>query len=119
MKCKWLDEYCLSKKGAVKEFKPEWEATLYRIGGKMFALLGADGVKKPIISLKCEPMTGQLLRSQYEDVVPGYYLNKEHWNSIFLEGAVPEEALKHMIDMSYDLVFNSLTKKMIKQILES
>ncbi|HBC75538.1 MAG TPA: DNA-binding protein [Candidatus Wallbacteria bacterium] len=119
MKYKWLEEYCLSKKGAVKEYKPEWEAFLYRVGGKMFAMAGEDGGKKPIISLKCEPMTAQLLRSQYSDVVPGYYMNKEHWNSVYLEGAVPAEALKQMIDMSYDLVLNSLTKKMIKQIQEA
>ncbi|HOD42672.1 MAG TPA: MmcQ/YjbR family DNA-binding protein [Candidatus Wallbacteria bacterium] len=114
----WIEEYCLSKKGAVKEFKIEWEASLYRVGGKIFALVGEDNVKKTIISLKCDPMTAQLLRSQYADIVPGYHLNKEHWNSVFLEGATPDEIMKQMIDMSYELVLNSLTKKAIKQIQE-
>ena len=119
MKYEWLEEYCLTKKGADKEFKPDWEASLYRIGGKIFALVGEDNTGKSIVSLKCEPMTGQLLRSQYSDIVPGYHLNKEHWNSVFLDGDTPAELLKQMIDMSYDLVLNSLTKKMIRQIRES
>ncbi len=113
----WIDGYCLLKKGALKEFKTEWEATLYRIGGKMFALAGENKEKKAIITLKCEPMTAQLLRSQYADIVAGYYMNKEHWNSVFLNGSVPEGILKQMIDMSYDLVLKSLTKKKINQIL--
>jgi len=116
MKYEWIEEYCMAKKGAIKEFKPDWEATLYRVGGKIFALVGEDNNMKSIISLKCDPMEAQLLRSQHRDIVPGYHLNKEHWNSVFLNGSVPEGALKHMIDMSYELVFKSLAKKIVKSI---
>jgi len=118
MKYKWLDDYCLSKKGASKDFKEEWQAFRFLIGGKMFVMQGGDKEKKAIVTLKCEPFTGQLLRSQYRHIVPGYYMNKEHWNSVYLDGDVPDGVMKQMIDMSYDLVLNSLTKKEIKKILE-
>lgn len=116
MKYEWLDEYCLAKRGSQKDFKVEWDATRYLIGGKMFALQGGDKNHKAIITLKCEPQFGQLLRSQYEDIIPGYYMNKEHWNSVYLDGAVPDEVLKDMIDMSYELIFNSLSKKIQREI---
>lgn len=119
MKYKWLDGYCLSKKGTVKEYKPEWEATLYRIGGKIFVLSFADRDNKSIVNLKCDPMAAQLLRSQHSNIVPGYHMNKEHWNSVFLDGDTPDELLKQMIDMSYCLVLNSLTRKAISKILEA
>jgi predicted DNA-binding protein (MmcQ/YjbR family) len=117
MKYEWIDEYCLSKKGAQKDFKVEWNVTRYLIGGKMFAMQGGDKNKKAIITLKCEPTFGQLLREEHEDITPGYYMNKEHWNSVYLDGDVPDEILKQMIDMSYELVLNLLSKKKIKEIL--
>lgn len=118
MKYPWIDAYCLSKKGAVKDFKVEWDATRYLIGAKMFAMQGGDKDKKPIITLKCEPAFGQILRAQHQHIIPGYYMNKEHWNSVYLEGNVPDDVLKQMIDMSYELVLNSLSKKAIKEIIE-
>ncbi len=119
MKYKWLDKYCLSKKGAKKDFKEEWNVIRYLIGDKMFAMHGEDKEKKAIITLKCDPYFGQELRGQFPDIVPGYYMNKEHWNSLDLNGNVPDDVLKQMIDMSYDLVLNSLTKKKIKEISEA
>jgi len=118
MKYEWLDSYCLSKKSAEKDFKVEWDATRYLIGGKMFAMQGGDKYKRPIITLKCEPLFGQFLREQYEHIIPGYYMNKEHWNSVYLEGDVPDEVLKQMIDMSYDLVLKSLSKKTQLELLK-
>lgn len=117
MNYKWLDEYCLSKIGAKKDFKIEWNATRYLIGGKMFALQGGDKEKRAIITLKCEPSFGHLLREQYQHIIAGYYMNKEHWNSVYLDGNIPDEVLKQMIDMSYDLVLKSLSKKVQKQII--
>lgn len=117
MKYQWIDEYCLSKKGTKKDFKVEWNATRYFIGDKMFAMQGGDKNKKAIITLKCEPLFGQALREQYQDIVAGYYMNKEHWNSVYLDGNVPDEILKEMIDMSYQLVLNSLSKKVQKEII--
>ena len=112
----WLDEYCLSKKGAAKEYKEEWQATRYMIGGKMFALQGADNTTRPVITLKLLPADGEFLRDQYGDIIPGYYMNKIHWNSVYLDGAVPDIVVRDMIDKSYAILFASLTKKAQKEI---
>jgi len=112
----WIDNYCLSKNMAVKDYKIEWEATRYLVGGKMFAMIGNDKEKRTIISLKLNPEYGQFLRSEYEDIYPGYYLNKIHWNSIDLEGDINSELFEKMIDQSYQLVFNSLSKKIQNEI---
>lgn len=117
MKYEWIDEYCLSKKGMSKDFKVEWDATRYLIGEKMVAMLGGDKYKKAIITLKCHPLFGQALRDKYEHIVPGYYMNKKHWNSVYMDGDVPDDVLKDMIDISYELVFNSLSKRLQKEII--
>ena len=116
MDYEWLDEYCTSKRGVQKDFKAEWDATRYMLGGKMFAMQGGDKNGKPIITVKLDPMFGQFLRSQYRDIVPGYYMNKEHWNSLYLEGNVPDEVLKEMLDQAYQIVLKSLSKKMQMEI---
>lgn len=69
-----------------------------------------------MVILKCEPRMAELFRQEYADVVPGFYCNKQNWNSIYLDGAVPEDVLKSMCDMSYALVFDKLPKK-VKQEL--
>lgn len=117
MRYEWLDAYCLSKKGAQKDFKVEWNATRYLIGDKMFGMQGGDKNQKAIITLKCDPLFGQTLREQYPDVIPGYYMNKEHWNSVYLDGDLPDDILRQMIDMSYELVLQSMSKKAIKAVL--
>lgn len=113
----WLDEYCLSKKGSEKDYKPEWDATRYMLRGKMFAMVGGDKYGKPIVTLKLEPAFGELLRTQYEDIIPGYYMNKEHWNSLYLEGNVPGDVLRDMIDKSHSILLASLPKKTQAEIL--
>ncbi len=113
---KWIDEYCLNKIGAEKDFKVEWQWTRYMINSKLFAAVCSYSDDRPIISLKCEPLFGQLMREQYEDIIAGYYMNKEHWNSVFLDKDVPDSVIKEMIDMSYNLIFKGLTKKAQKEI---
>ncbi|MEL7654750.1 MAG: MmcQ/YjbR family DNA-binding protein [Bacillota bacterium] len=115
----WIDEYCLSKIGAEKDYKPEWEATRYMIRGKMFAMQGGDKYGKPIITIKLSPMDGQVLRSQYKDIIPGYYMNKDHWNSLYLEGTVPDDVVKDMLDQAHELILNSFSKKAQQEILEN
>ena len=83
----------------------------------MIAAICTDKNGKEIITLKCEPSFGEELRIQYEDIIPGYYMNKVHWNSVYLEGEVPNEVIKDMIDQSYELVFNKLSKKMQNQLV--
>lgn len=113
----WLDNYLLSQTAAKKDFKIEWNATRYMVGDKMFALIGGDKYGKPIVTVKCEPPFGAALREKYPAIVPGYYMNKLHWNSVALDGGVPDDVLKEMIDMSYRLIVNGLSKKAQRKIL--
>ena len=112
----FIQSHCLSKKGVEEDYKQEWDAIRYMIRGKMFAMVGNDGEGRPIISVKHTPEHGEELREKYADIIPGYYLNKTHWSSMFLNGNVPETVLKHMLDESYELIFNALPKKVRNEI---
>jgi predicted DNA-binding protein (MmcQ/YjbR family) len=116
MMCDFIQEYCLAKKAAEEDYKQEWDAIRYMLRGKMFAMVGNDGEGRPIISVKHTPEHGKELREKYTDVIPGYYLNKTHWSSVFLNGNLPETVLKQMLDESYELIFNSLSKKAQSEI---
>ena len=113
----FIQAHCLSKKAAEEDYKQEWDAVRYTVRGKMFALVGNDGEGRPIISVKHTPERGEELREKYTDINPGYYLNKTLWSSVFLNGNVPEVVLKQMLDESYELIFNSLPKKVQKDVL--
>ncbi len=112
----WLNDYCLLKSGATKEYKEDWKATRYLIGGKQFALTSHDGKGNSIVILKLDPPKGDFMRQTYEAIEPGYYHNKLHWNTIY-GNSVPDELLKELLDDSYNIVFGSLTKKLQKEIL--
>jgi predicted DNA-binding protein (MmcQ/YjbR family) len=111
-----IQAYCLAKKGAEEDYKAEWDAIRYMIGGKMFAMVGNNAEKEPIITVKLVPEYGAELRERFKDIVPGYYMNKIHWNSMSLKGDVPDDVLKKMLDQSYELIFNSLPKKIQNEI---
>ena len=114
----FISQYCLSKKGTTTDFKEEWQATRYLVGGKMYAMCGGDKEGRPILTLKLPPEQGYALREVYAgDVVPGYYMNKEHWNSIYFSGNVPGEAVKQMLDSAYRTVLRSLPKKVQTEIM--
>ncbi|GKX60591.1 MmcQ/YjbR family DNA-binding protein [Leminorella grimontii] len=105
-----LIAYCLTKPGAVHDYKAEWEADRVCVFGKMFALLGElNG--RPIISLKSNPDRSDILRQTYPDVIQGYYLNKNHWNSMFFDGALTIDFIQESIDHSYNLIVQGLPKK--------
>ena len=122
-KYNWLDEYLLSKPGAVKDYKAEWEWMRYQVGGKMFAATCRPGPQyngydnRELLQLKCEPMFAELLRNEYSDIIPGFYMDKNNWNSIFLDGNVPDDVLRDLCDRSYLLVIAKLTKKAREEIL--
>ncbi len=118
MNYEWFENYCLAKEGAIKDFKEEWQWHRYLVGGKMFAVEAEDEKHGKFITLKCEPLKGQFLREQYEKIIPGYYMNKVHWNTIIRESDVPDDVIRQMVDESYHLVFHSLTKKVQKEITE-
>lgn len=121
-KYNWLDEYLLSRPGAEKDFKPEWGWFRYLIGGKMFAATCQPGPEhkgydcRELLLLKCEPLLAEALRNEYEDIIPGFYMDKRNWNSVFLDGKVPDDVLRDMCDRSYNLVFSKLTKKVREEI---
>lgn len=119
MAYEWLETHCLSKPGAVKEYKAEWEAYRYLVGGKMFLMDGGDKEERPILTLRLEPLRGDALRREYDCVIPGYYMNKTHWNSVYREGGLPDELLRELVDESYRLIFHGLTKKAQAEILEA
>lgn len=112
----WFDEFCLSQAGATKDYKPEWSAARYLVREKMFAMHGGDKYGKPILTLKLDPAFGSMLRQQYPDIVPGYYMNKTHWNSLYLDGDVPDDVVKDMIVQSYTLILHSLSKSVQQEI---
>lgn len=118
MQYDWMDEYLLEKPGVTKDLQKDWNWIRYQIGGKMFAAIClGEGDKPHYITLKLEPVEGDFLRGQYEDIIPGYYMNKVHWNSVKVEGAVPDDLLKDMLDKSYRLVLGGLSKKKQREIL--
>lgn len=104
-------EYCLAKK-AVTEGMPFGDTVLvFKVAGKMFALASLDS--DPFqVNLKCDPERALELRDEYEDIIPGYHMNKLHWNSVIIgNGNLPDKLVRELIDHSYDLVVASLTKK--------
>jgi predicted DNA-binding protein (MmcQ/YjbR family) len=103
-------------KHAVKDYQMEWQATRFTIDGKMFALIGENKEKIEIISLKTDPNDGQILRSLYPEITEGYYLNKLHWISIRLDGNLSDDIFHDLILKSYQLVYQSLSKKRQKEL---
>jgi predicted DNA-binding protein (MmcQ/YjbR family) len=110
MNIETLREYCLKKK-ATEETFPFGDSTLvFKVKGKIFLLAGLDA--SPLqFNVKCDPEKIDDLREQYEDVLPGYHMNKKHWNTIIITGSIPEKVLREMIDESYMLVVKSLPVK--------
>lgn len=98
--------YCLLKTGAYIDHPFGPKPTVIKVSSKMFAIINSSSE----ISLKCDPYLAESLRQQYKDVKPGYHLSKKNWNTVRIDGDVPEKEILWMIDHSYDLVFNKLTK---------
>ena len=118
MKYEWIDEYLLGKPGVTRDLQPEWNWIRYQIGGKMFAAICRDDDNKPVyITLKLEPLEGEFWRKQYEDIIPGYYMNKTHWNSVKADGNVPDDILKDLLNKAYGIVLGSFSKKKQKEIM--
>lgn len=107
-----LQSYCLSKP-AVEETLPFGPDTLvYKVMGKVFLLTSLDDPDGLRFNVKCDPALAEELREEYACVLPGYHMNKKHWNTIVVDGSVPAKKLKEWIDHSYELVVNSLPKKL-------
>jgi predicted DNA-binding protein (MmcQ/YjbR family) len=103
-------DYCLSKPAATEGAPFGPDNIVFKVEGKMFALLALDEVP-PAVNLKCDPDLALELRDRYEQVQPGYHMNKKHWNTVELTGTIPDAELRGMIDHSYELVVAPLPKK--------
>ena len=102
-------EYCLKKPGTMETTPFGPDDIVFKVEGKMFALADLMDVP-PRANLKCDPDLALELRDRYEQVIPGYHMNKKHWNTVVLDGVIPEPEIRKMIDHSYDLVVQSLPK---------
>jgi predicted DNA-binding protein (MmcQ/YjbR family) len=104
-----LREYCLSFAGAEETFPFGPVTAVFKVEGKMFALSALD--RAPLcVSLKCEPLLAEELRASHPAVTPGWHLNKRHWNTVVLDGSLPDEMVRDMVEDSYDLVVGALPK---------
>jgi predicted DNA-binding protein (MmcQ/YjbR family) len=102
-------EYCLNKAYVTESFPFDNETLVFKVGGKVFALANISTFDS--VNLKCEPSKAVELREQYDAVIPGYHMNKKHWNTILIDGRISWKQLKEWIDDSYNLVLGSLPKK--------
>ena len=106
-----LRDYCLSKSGVEETFPFGPDTLVYKVGGKIFLLMGLDneGLR---FNVKCDPDKAIELREEFSCVLPGYHMNKKHWNTIIIDGSAPAKQLKEWINHSYELVVDSLPKKL-------
>ena len=110
-----LQQYCLSKKGVTEEFPFDESTLVFKVMGKMFALSGLNALEARV-NLKCDPERAIELRDEYADIIPGYHMSKKHWNTVYLERELSDEFIRLLIDHSYDLVVDKLTKKVRKEL---
>ena len=101
--------YCLAKKGVTAEFPFDQETLVFKVMGKMFALTDVDYFVS--VNLKCNPARAVELRDSNAGILPGYHMNKKHWNTVMTDGSVDDKLLNGLIDHSYDLVVAGLPKK--------
>nr|WP_297789199.1 MmcQ/YjbR family DNA-binding protein [uncultured Allomuricauda sp.] len=110
-----LREICISKKGVTEEFPFDESTLVFKVMGKMFALVPLERLP-PQCNLKCDPERAMELREEFDGVItPGYHMSKTHWNTLFIE-QLPSQLIKDLIDHSYDLVVASLTKKLQQEL---
>ncbi|NJM37764.1 MAG: MmcQ/YjbR family DNA-binding protein [Akkermansiaceae bacterium] len=102
-------DYFLSKPGAEESTPFGPDVLVYKVSGKMFAAAAPDDFPARI-NLKCDPEKALDLRDEYESILPGYHMNKRHWNTLILDGSLPTKLVKELIDHSYELVIASLPK---------
>jgi len=101
--------YCLTFSGVTEEFPFDEQTLTFKVGGKIFALTNVDLFAS--INLKCDPQLAIKLREEYKSVLPGYHMNKKHWNTILIDGSIPDSKIRELILFSYNLVIKNLPKK--------
>ena len=116
MNIEQVRDYCISKPFAEETFPFDDVTLVFKVAGKMFALLPLDNIDNPSISLKGDPEDNMELRERFEGITPGFHMNKKHWNTVKLESDVNRDMIKEMIDRSYELVVKSLPKKLKEKL---
>lgn len=109
-------EYCLSKKGVTEELPFGPETLVYKVMGKIFALTGLDS-EVFTVNLKCDPEKAISLREEFSFIIPGYHMNKKHWNTVNFE-RTPTKMATELIDHSYEIVASGLTKKLQAELAQ-
>lgn len=104
-------EYCLNKPGTEETFPFDDSTLVFKVIGKMYAATGLNEVDSFRVNLKCEPEKSINLRERYPEIIPGFHMNKKHWNTIYFDGSLPKEIIVELIDHSYNLVVAGLPKK--------
>ncbi len=102
-------EYCLSKTAVTEELPFGPETLVFKVAGKLFALTGVESFES--VNLKCDPEEAVELRERYDAVLPGFHMNKRHWNTVLIDGSLPDKFVFEMTDKSYELVVSGLSKK--------
>jgi len=97
-----LRKYCIDKPGTTEGFPFGDDTLVFKVEGKIFALLNLEGETR--INLKCDPDRAIALREEYDSIIPGYHMNKKHWNTVIIEESLPDILVREMIDHSYHLV---------------
>lgn len=115
MNAEELRAYCLNRPQTTEGF-PFGETTLvFKVMNKMFALLSLEA--NPLyINLKCDPEQAIELREQYPAIKPGYHMNKQHWNSVYIDGSLSDEQIRQMVDASYNLIVEKLPKSLKEKL---
>jgi predicted DNA-binding protein (MmcQ/YjbR family) len=104
-----LHDHCLAFPGSAETFPFGTETSVFKVAGKMFALSRLE--QRPLqVSVKCEPLLAEQLREAHPAVLPGYHLNKRHWNTLIIDGSLPDGLIKDMVEDSYDLVVSGLPR---------
>jgi predicted DNA-binding protein (MmcQ/YjbR family) len=105
MNIETLRDYCITKQGATESFPFGEDTLVFKVKDRIFALVSLDGELS--INLKCDPAYALELRERYDAVTPGYHMNKKHWNTVMLNGSVPDREVFSWIDHSYSLIAGS------------
>ena len=107
-------EYCLSFPGVTEEFPFDEKVLVFKVMGKIFSLTNIDLFKS--VNLKCNPEWAEELREEYIGIVPGYHMNKKHWNTVMIDGSIPAAKIIELIDHSYELVVEKLPRIKLNQL---
>ncbi len=110
-----LREHCLSYKAVTEHFPFDEVTLVFKVGGKMFALIPLDNPQAQI-TLKCDPEKAIALRERFGSIIPAYHFNKKHWNSVIMSDEISEKLIKELTLHSYELVINGLTKKVRQEL---